>query len=58
VLDDNLRAVIAGRKPRPYRPQRDFLSLLNLGDGRAIASKWGFAATGRWAMSLKDRIDR
>ena len=30
-----------------YRPQRDFLSLLNLGDGRAIGSKWGVSVEGR-----------
>jgi selenide,water dikinase len=58
VLAYNLRARAARRALRPYRPQRDFLSLLNLGDGRAVASKWGFSAEGAWAWRLKDRIDR
>ncbi len=41
-----------------WRPQRRFLALLSTGDERAIAS-WGpFAAEGRWAMTLKDWIDR
>jgi selenide,water dikinase len=41
-----------------WRPQRRFLALLSTGDDRAIAS-WGpFAAEGRWAMTLKDWIDR
>src|SRR5262249_19571795 len=32
--------------------------LLNLGDGRALGAKWGFAAGGRALFRLKDRIDR
>jgi selenide,water dikinase len=43
---------------RAYRPQRDFLSLLNLGDGRAIGTKWGVSAEGRRVFVLKDWIDR
>jgi selenide,water dikinase len=58
VLAYNLRARAARLAFRPYRPQRDFLSLLNLGDGRAVASKWGLSAEGAWAWRLKDRIDR
>jgi selenide,water dikinase len=58
VLARNLRARLTGRPLAPYRPQRDFLSLLNLGDGRAVASKWGISAEGAWAWRLKDRIDR
>ena len=58
VLARNVRARLTGRPLAPYRPQRDFLSLLNLGDGRAVASKWGISAEGAWAWRLKDRIDR
>jgi selenide,water dikinase len=59
VLRDNLLAVAAGRRPRRrFRPQPRFLSLLNTGDGRAILTYGGVALTGRWAMALKDRIDR
>ena len=58
VLARNLRARLAGRPLHPYRPQRDFLSLLNLGDGRAVATKWGVSAEGTWAWRLKDWIDR
>jgi selenide, water dikinase len=54
----NLRARLAGGSPVVYWPQRDFLSLLNLGDGRAVASKWGLSADGEWVFRLKDRIDR
>jgi selenide,water dikinase len=58
VLDRNLRAAAAGATLRPYRPQRDFLTLLNLGDGTAIGAKWGISFEGRWVLALKDRIDR
>lgn len=58
VLDHNLRAAAEERPLRDYRPQRDFLSLLNLGDGRAIGAKWGLSFEGRWVMCWKDRIDR
>jgi len=58
VLDANLRALLTGRPLRAYRPQRDFLTLLNLGERRALGSKWGFAVEGGWVFRLKDRIDR
>ncbi|MEN8161968.1 MAG: selenide, water dikinase SelD, partial [Myxococcota bacterium] len=58
VLDANLRARLAGGRLRHYRPQRDFLALLNLGDGRALGGKWGLAAGGRLVWRLKDAIDR
>ncbi|HYB44580.1 MAG TPA: FAD-dependent oxidoreductase [Candidatus Methylomirabilis sp.] len=58
VLAHNLRARVDGRPLRAYRPQRDFLSLLNLGDGSAVASKWGLTAEGRLIFRLKDWIDR
>jgi selenide,water dikinase len=58
VLDANLRARLAGETLRRYRPQRDFLALLNLGDGRALGGKWGMTLSGRTVWRLKDRIDR
>ena len=58
ILAHNLEARVSGRPLRAYRPQRDFLSLLNFGDGRAMAVKWGVSACGVWAWRLKDAIDR
>ena len=58
VLARNLMARLRGERLRAYRPQRDFLSLLNLGDGRAIGTKWGVSAEGRRVFVLKDWIDR
>ncbi len=59
VLLDNLRRFVSGAsKLRSYRPQSDFLTLLNLGDGTAIGSKRGLQFSGPWVFRLKDRIDR
>lgn len=58
ILEENVRALLRGAPLRVYQPQHDFLSLLNLGDGTAIGSKFGVVAAGRWVMRLKDRIDR
>ncbi len=57
-LIDNLERLLAGRPLRRYRPQGDFLALLNLGDGTAVGAKWGRAFEGGWIMRLKDWIDR
>jgi selenide, water dikinase len=58
VLDANLRARLRGAPLRPYRPQRDFLSLMNLGARVALGTKWGASVAGRPVWRLKDRIDR
>ncbi|MFP6656526.1 MAG: FAD-dependent oxidoreductase, partial [Myxococcota bacterium] len=58
VLERNLRALLAGQKLTGIRPQRNFLSLLYLGEKRALASKWGLSVSGRSIFRLKDRIDR
>lgn len=57
-LAENLRRAAAGRPLTRYRPQPDFLTLLNLGDGQALGAKWGLSFEGRWVMRWKDRIDR
>ena len=58
VLEQNLRAWLEDRPLREYRPQRDFLSLLHLGDGCALGSKWGLAFAGGGVHRLKEWIDR
>lgn len=58
VLTNNLRASLAGRPLESYRPQNDFLTLLNLGDGSALGAKKGLSFQGRWVMRLKSWIDR
>jgi selenide,water dikinase len=58
VLAHNLRAWLGSGSLRPFQPQRDFLTLLNLGHGRALGFKWGRSLEGRLVFWLKDAIDR
>jgi selenide,water dikinase len=58
VLDRNLRARLTGAPLHPFRPQRRFLSLLNLGDRRALATKWGMVVTGHLVWRWKHHIDQ
>jgi selenide,water dikinase len=58
LVDTIRHALGGGPLPEAYTPQRDWLALLNTGDGRAIASRNGIVLEGAWAMRWKDRIDR
>lgn len=58
IITANLRAALRGQPLTKYKPQGDFLMLINLGGGTAIGSKWSFSFEGRWVMNWKDRIDR
>lgn len=58
-LFNNLRHALLGKSLQPYKPQKQYLSLIGTGDGKAIAvwSSLGFGPTNflwRW----KDSIDR
>lgn len=58
VLNHNLRAALTGQPLQGFRPQRDYLKLVSLGDKRALADKFGLGGGGAWLWRLKDRIDR
>ena len=58
VLFDNLRAALTGGRPRPYRPQRDYLKLISCGDRRAVADRSGLRTSGALLWRWKDWIDR
>lgn len=58
VLAHNLRAAVIGKTLRNHRPQRRFLSLVSLGDRKAVADRGPFHASGKWVWHWKDRIDR
>jgi selenide,water dikinase len=55
-LAENLRRMLAGGTPRPFRPQRRHLALVSTGT-EAIVAWGGTARSGAWALRLKDRID-
>ena len=57
ILWENLQHTLNGTPLRSYKPQRSFLKLINLGDGRAVGQWMNFSFAGRWAYWLKDRID-
>ena len=54
----NLGALLQGAELRPYRPQRRYLMILNLGCGRALAIYGRAHWLGRLSFCVKDRIDR
>lgn len=58
ILSHNLRAALAGGRMRRFRPQRDYLKLVSLGERRAVADKFGLRSGGAWLWRLKDGIDR
>ena len=58
VLAHNLVAAASGNALREHRPQRRFLSLLSLGERRAVAERNGLSVAGAWAWRWKDSIDR
>ncbi len=58
VLFHNLRAALSGGKARAFRPQKDYLKLISLGQKSALADKWGVMWHGAALWRLKDRIDR
>lgn len=53
VLADNIRRSLGGEELQAFRPQRRWLALISLADGRAIADKWDLAASGRWVAVWK-----
>jgi selenide,water dikinase len=57
VLAENLRRYATGRRLENYFPQRKALALMNLCDGRAIASRGELFFAGRSMWGLKHWID-
>ncbi|AVO38600.1 selenide, water dikinase SelD [Pukyongiella litopenaei] len=57
VLFENLRAALSGGRMRRYRPQRDYLKLISLGDKAAVGERFGLVKSGPAMWRWKDRID-
>jgi len=58
ILWHNLRAFINKQPLRTYKPQQDFLKLLNTGDGKALFQYNRITVHARWCWHLKTWIDR
>lgn len=57
-LAENLRRALLGQAPKPFRPQRRYLSIIGTGDGRALATRGAWSVEGEWVWRWKDYIDR
>ena len=58
-LYENLKRRVLGKNLLRYKPQRHFMSLLALGEHRAVGMRYPFPAfSGKWVWHWKDRIDR
>jgi len=58
VLAENLRRTVRGHSPKAWRPQREALVIMGLGEGRGLAWRNGIALWGRPIWRWKDWIDR
>lgn len=58
VLLHNLLAALEGEEMQPFAPQKDYMLIFNMGNGRGILWRKNFVWEGRLAFLLKDYIDR
>jgi len=58
ILYHNLLAALEGKKMKSFIPQKDYMLIFNMGNGRGILWKKNFVWEGRLAFLLKDYIDR
>jgi NADH dehydrogenase FAD-containing subunit len=58
ILFHNLLAALEGGKMQVFKPQKDFLLIFNMGNGKGIFWKKDWVWEGRLAFLLKDYIDR
>jgi NADH dehydrogenase FAD-containing subunit len=58
ILYHNLRVALEGGTMKPFTPQKTFLLIFNMGNGKGIYWKKNWVWDGRMAFLLKDYIDR
>ena len=57
ILYNNIKNTLLRRANDVFEPQKDYLKLLNTGDGRAIGEYLGRTFFSKWAFHWKDYID-
>ena len=57
-LENNLRAISVDENLKSVKLQTDFLSILSLGEKKAVATRNGITLSGGFVWKLKDRIDQ
>ncbi len=58
ILWHNLHAILEDRPLRKYHAQRDFMKILNTGEGKALLEYKRFSFHAHWCWLLKSWIDR
>lgn len=58
VIFANLSSWLAGNTPKPFRPQKKYVSILNLGDGTGLLVRENRVAHGAWAWIYKEFLDK
>jgi len=58
ILYYNLLAALEGKDMKAFMPQKDYMLIFNMGNGRGILWKKNFLWEGRLAFLFKDYIDR
>ena len=56
-LYDNLRRMLLGQSPKPFKPQKDFLRIIGTGSKSAVACKWTWAWESPWMWKWKEWIE-
>jgi NADH dehydrogenase FAD-containing subunit len=58
LLRGNLLSALEGGRLAAYMPQRHYMLIFNMGDGRGILWRNNFVVEGRFAFALKNYIDK
>lgn len=58
VLYENIRRFLLGKKPRSFKPQTQFLSMISSGGRRAFATRGRYRVEGAWVWKWKNWIDQ